>query len=108
MCSLFICNTGAGEDGGLLESLCIRLHIQYFLKNWLKMRFCIIGLINFMVILVIFCLVCTQIHVIIHPTIKKYTAKYNIIIIHKKINLNDHFTVPGPGEADDGGSWVSG
>ena len=30
-------------------------------------------------------------HVIIHPTIKKNTEKTNII--HKKINLNDHFTV---------------
>ena len=37
-------------------------------------------------------MVCTQIHVIIHPTIKK---NINIIIIHKKINLNDHCPVPG-------------
>ena len=54
MCSLFICNTGEEEGGGLPESLCIRLHIQCFLKNWLKMRICKIGLINFMVILVIY------------------------------------------------------
>ena len=27
MCSSFICNTGAGEDGCLPERLCIRLHI---------------------------------------------------------------------------------
>ena len=50
------------------------------------------GLFFVCVILVIFGLVCTQIHVMIHSTIKKCI---NIIIIDKKINLNYHFTVPG-------------
>ena len=41
-----------------------------------KIQICIIGIINLMVILVIFALVCTQIHVIIYPTIKKNTEKH--------------------------------
>ena len=45
----------------------------------------------------IFVLVYTQIHIIIHLTIqkkKKKKKKKKKIIIHKKINYNDHFTVP--------------
>ena len=45
----------------------------------------------------IFGLVCIQIHIIIHPTIKKY-----INIIHKKINLNYQFTVPELAEMEEG------
>ena len=51
-----------------------------------------------MVILVISALVCTQIHVIIHPSYKEEKIHKNIIIIHKKIYSNNHFTVPGLAE----------
>ena len=47
-------------------------------------------------------LVCIQMHVITYTTIKKIQKNLNIIIIHKKINSNDHFTVPGPAEMDIG------
>ena len=42
-----------------------------------------------MVILVVF------LPLFVHPTIKENAESINIIIIHKKINLNYHFTVPG-------------
>ena len=37
----------------------------------------------------------STVHVIIHSTIKKIQKNINIIIIHKKIYLHYHFTVPG-------------
>ena len=64
-----------------------------------KMRIRKIGLMNFMVILVIFLYTITCNYTSYNK--EKY-RKTNIIIIHKKINLNDLFTVPGLAEMEIG------
>ena len=59
-----------------------------------KMRIRKIGLIKLMVILVIY------LPLFVHPTITKNTEKHKHY--HKKINSNDHFTVPGLSEMEIG------
>ena len=67
-----------------------------------KIRIRKIGIINLMVISVIFssCLYTNTCNYMSYN--KEKYRKTNIIIIHKKINLNDHFTVPGLAEMEIG------